>query len=155
MDTVPIVPVFSPYANKPPVFLNSFFALKWVPLKILRAFFCFKSPFIKFAKYGRPVFTVTSNNNFALSLFQSNFLVIAYVGIGKENIFPSASPSKMTSRKARLMIAISSWQSPYVKSCSSPPTIAGRFARSSGAVQSKHIFANGEIVPQRDGVFKP
>ena len=108
IDTVPIVPVFSPYANKPPVFLNSFFALKCVPLKILRAFFCFKSPLMKFAKYGSPVFTVTSSNNLAFASFQSNFFVIAYVGIGKENIFPSASPSKITSRKARLMSAISS-----------------------------------------------
>ena len=68
---------------------------------------------------------------------------------------PLASPSIMTSMKARLTMSISRLQSLYLKGISRPPTIAGSSAMSSGTVQSSVMFENGACVPQRDGVLTP
>ena len=43
----------------------------------------------------------------------------------------------------------------YRKRQTWPPTIAGRFAMSSGTVQSRVMLVNGDCVPQRDGVLTP
>ena len=61
----------------------------------------------------------------------------------------------MISMKALFTISISFWQSPYVKSISLPPMIAGRFLRSFGTVQSRVTLENGACVPHLLGVFTP
>ena len=80
--------------------------------------------------------------------------VIEYVGIGYWKPRPLASPSIIISMKARFIMSISAWQSPYVKSLASADD-SRILARSSGTVQSSVMFENGACVPQRLGVFTP
>ena len=74
-----------------------------------------------------------------------------YVGIGKVNGRPCASPSVITSKKALLIISISACKSPYVKSTCFPPINGRCFFKSSGQVQSNVKLINGVCVPQRHG----
>ncbi len=95
-----------------------------------------------------------ANSRSALSESQSKSRVMLYVGIGNVNTRPDASPSVMTSMYARLIMAISTVRSPYVKSTGSPPTRGTSSRRSSGQVQSKVRLVNGVCVPQRDGTLR-
>ena len=55
------------------------------------------SEFTKFWKYGRPYLAVMSNSSWAFSLSHGKSLVMLYVGIGKVNTRPLASPVVITS----------------------------------------------------------
>ena len=78
-----------------------------------------------------------------------------YVGMGYWKPRPFASPSIMISMNALFTMSISRLHSPYVKSCSLPPTMAGWSRRSAGHTQSSVMLENGACVPQRDGVLTP
>jgi len=62
-----------------------------------RTMFGSSSEFTKFWKYGRPYLAVISNRAAAFSLSHGKSLVMLYVGMGKVNTRPLASPVVMTS----------------------------------------------------------
>ena len=62
-----------------------------------RTMFGSSSELMKFWKYGKPYLAVMSNSSCAFSLSHGKSLVMLYVGIGKVNTRPLASPVVITS----------------------------------------------------------
>ena len=100
MVTTPTDPVFGFAPNSPPPrFLSSLLSSRSLQHMLL-ASSGFMSLLMKFEKYGIPYFAVISHIGSSPSLSHLKSLVMLYVGIGKVNGLPLASPSYMMSANA-------------------------------------------------------
>ena len=140
MVTTPIDPVNSSDPKRPPPRFLSSRLSSWRRQHIDLTSPGLSSAWMRFWKYGVPYLAVISKRSLACGVLQSTFDVILYVGIGYWNPLPFASPASISSMKTWLMMSISFWQSPYVKSTSSPPI------RARNAVERRRDLENPSLL---------
>ncbi len=141
--TTPTDPVSGAAANSPPIRLRSSRLSRRRRQHIERASSGFMSLLMKLAKYGMPYLAVICHIGSSSALSQSKSFPKLYVGMGNVNTRPLASPSYITSAKARLSKFISCWKSPYVLSCCSPPMMTGSSRSMGWGVRSSVMLVNG------------
>jgi hypothetical protein len=112
-----------------------------------------RSEFTKLEKYGIPYLPVIFQTISRFWFPQSKSGVIWYVGMGKVNALPLASPSIMTSANALLTISISGWKSEYFSFCRMPPTITCSCFKVVGTCRSMVMLVKGVLKPTRVGIL--